>query len=124
MFSPHGLIVDDDAAVLALATAVLSGEGYHVRSAGSVLEGFARAVTSDDQLDFLVTDYDLGSSTGVKLASAVRSLYPGVRVLLMSGIRRDLVEGDVRVDAFLPKPFTATALKLAVASLLEPAVAA
>jgi CheY-like chemotaxis protein len=123
LYSPLGLVVDDDAEVLALATAVLSEGGYRVRCAGSMLEGFATAVASDHRLDFLVTDYELGSSTGTALASAVRSLFPAVRVLLMSGGCSDPGKDGIRIDAFLPKPFTPTALRQAVAKLLEPAAA-
>lgn len=113
-----GLVVDDNADVRALAGAVLIQEGYTVFAAGNAAEALRIARMPSCQLDFLLTDFEMGTVNGLEVADAVRRLFPSIRVLMMSGSHIERIAAAGRVDAFLAKPFTPTALRVKLRQVL------
>ncbi len=113
------LLVEDEAAVRDIATAVLELQGYSVLAAGDAAEALAIAEQSAG-VDLLVTDIVLpGDVNGRELAERLRACRPELEILYMSGYTDDpqLREGiDDRHAAFLQKPFTRGMLALKEAS--------
>jgi len=106
------LLVDDEEYIRAITADMLTELGYKVHAAESaavalaVLEGGLRP-------DVVMTDHLMPGMTGVELALAVRSRWPAVKLLLVSGFAD--VEG---LDPTLPrliKPFVQSELAAALA---------
>jgi PAS domain S-box-containing protein len=108
------LLVDDDAAVRAVAAEQLRDLGYTITEA----DGYAAAMTrieAGEAFDCIVSDVVMPGGDGIALAAAIRATKPGLPILFMTG-RADgkLVAGE-RV---LHKPFKLTELATAVADVI------
>ena len=70
-------------------------------------------------LDLLVTDVVMPNLGGAELAMCVRAVHPDLPIVFMSGHSDDvLVHAAVGSNVtFLPKPFTPSALRRAVAEV-------
>jgi DNA-binding response OmpR family regulator len=77
------LVVDDEAEVGEAIRRVLERAGFSVVVANGVSEGLAAAETR--QPDIVVTDMIMPKKNGIELIKAVRSRYPRVRVIAISG---------------------------------------
>jgi signal transduction histidine kinase/ActR/RegA family two-component response regulator len=116
------LVVEDDPAVREVVVQVLRTGGYHVLAAANAAEALDMAVTAPRTVDLVLTDLVLPGGSGVDAARRVAERFPGVRVLYMSGHGHDLMEGkgvDDPAGAFVPKPFTADALRARVREVLD-----
>ncbi|CAN5753394.1 hypothetical protein BH24GEM1_BH24GEM1_16500 [soil metagenome] len=73
-------------------------------------------------VDLLLTDVVMPASSGRELPEDITQRVPGLRVLFMLGYTADVVlrQGVVQEQvAFLPKPFSPSALALAVRRALD-----
>jgi DNA-binding response OmpR family regulator len=111
MSSNQVLIVDDDPAILEMIAELLSYEGYATVTCGEGREAaeFARA----EPPALILLDLMMPEMSGWQVISALRSAQQtrAVPVVLLSA-RRDLAEtaGDLKVAAYLEKPFDLDAL--------------
>ncbi|HEY3494977.1 MAG TPA: ATP-binding protein [Polyangiaceae bacterium] len=118
---PTVLLVEDDAAVRAVAERMLRRAGYTILSAEHAEQGLELARAHSGNIDLLVTDVVMPGLSGPELARQMRALRPGISTLFISGYARDhrLVEPDAQhAVAFLPKPFTREAFDAEVARLV------
>lgn len=104
------LLVEDDMLLRMSVGRGLERMGYRVRHAADGDQALARLAAERPAV--LVSDIRMPGLDGVELTRRARGLYPGLRVLLISGFAdeeaRMAVPGlDV---AFLPKPFTVKTL--------------
>ncbi|HWE44036.1 MAG TPA: response regulator [Gemmatimonadaceae bacterium] len=103
------LVVDDDAAVRAVAKRILERAGYRVLSAVSAAEAESVWASHDGPIDLLMTDLMMPDTNGADLAKHFIAARPQSRVLYTSGytgenvVRRGLIAGDA---SFLAKPFS------------------
>ena len=120
------LVVDDNSTNRFVFEAVLERAGHQVRLA-STAEEAARLCESLTGLDLTIVDVILGRSSGGAVGHELRRLCPGVPILFVSGSTLEdlgrlgslhLSEFSGPVD-FLPKPFTAEKLMMAVSALLR-----
>jgi DNA-binding NtrC family response regulator len=76
------------------------------------------------RLDLVITDYLMPSMTGEELVARVRERHPSVKALIVTG-HGDILDQEAPEwwtrEAHLTKPFSATTLKNAIASLIGPA---
>src|SRR6266545_109828 len=102
-------VVDDEAHVRKLVSAILTNLGYHVITAEAgdfAVTAFRKA---NPPIDLLVTDVVAPGMSGPMLADALVKIKPELKVLFISGydntqvVQRYVVEKGF---AFLPKPFT------------------
>jgi len=107
------LIVDDDQTMRTLIRRMLASKDFTVFDASSSEEALALIAEKRPTLDLLLTDVVMPRIDGHALASRVLREQPGVRVLYMSGCGLDVVAqyGVAASHDFLPKPFTARALR-------------
>ena len=110
MATTRVLVVDDDPLFLKLSRRALERLGVEVTLAGSIAE--ARGRLFNAWFDVAILDYFLrGQECGCDLVPALRGRYPGVRVVVLSGlgavaeiihhahaVGADLVESKTRVD--------------------------
>jgi signal transduction histidine kinase/CheY-like chemotaxis protein len=79
------LLVEDDSAVLALATDVLLDLGYRVVTASDAA-GALEILRRGEPIDLIFTDVVMpGGKSGIQLAAEARALRPDIKVLLTSG---------------------------------------
>jgi two-component system, cell cycle sensor histidine kinase and response regulator CckA len=116
------LLVEDDAAVRAVAERSLARFGYAVLSAERGEDAVAIAESHDGTIDLLLTDIMMPGMNGVEVASAIAKARPGILVFFMSGyadqdlVRRGLLEPGTH---FLQKPFTPQELAIRIRSILD-----
>lgn len=108
------LVVEDDDAIRALVTEVLSSSGYRVLQApegGRAIE----ILQSNEGIDLLVTDVGLtGGLNGRQVADAGRQLRPALPVLFITGYAASAAVGAGQLEPgmqVLTKPFTAAELE-------------
>jgi PAS domain S-box-containing protein len=114
------LLVDDDPAVRAIVSQLLTDRGYAVSTASDGDEAGAIAETTN--VDLLLTDIVMRGMSGRETADRLRVLRPGLAVLYMSGytddaiVRRGLLR---RGTAFIQKPFSSEELARKVRETIE-----
>jgi two-component system sensor histidine kinase EvgS len=107
------LLVEDEASILRLGTAVLEKFGYNVIAACTPGEAISMAEQSDIRIHLLVTDVVMPEMNGKELKTRIEKLIPDIKVLFMSGytgnliVHQGILEGDVQ---FLQKPFSVSSL--------------
>jgi two-component system cell cycle sensor histidine kinase/response regulator CckA len=102
------VLVEDQDAVRQALSRHLTRCGYHLHVFASPDELRARAGALDPRPDLLLSDVVLPGMNGVELARAVVPLWPGVRVLFMSGYTADVsvtAMQSVTEDTLITKPF-------------------
>lgn len=96
------LLVDDEELVRATTSYMLADLGYHVIEAASGEEALS-LIEAGQTLDVLVTDHLMPGITGTELARLVKSMRPGIGILLISGYaEREGLDPDI---PRLNKPF-------------------
>lgn len=97
------LIVDDDPVIAELVTTVLQMGGYEVLAASDGHQAL-NMVESDQRIGLVVSDIVMPGMTGVQLCKTLRSRWPDLKCILMSGYDMGLLGAEKGVD-FLAKPF-------------------
>jgi two-component system cell cycle sensor histidine kinase/response regulator CckA len=115
------LVVEDDDPVRALLREVLRRQGYSVLEACDGNAALQLADSNKLPIDLLVSDCLLPSLSGAALGRALRSRFPALRVLFVSGYPSvEAAGGELTdpCDCFLQKPFNPNALAAVVRRLL------
>ena len=117
------LLVEDDAMVRTIVTAMLEGLGYHVLAVTCGADAVELAVGGRAQIDLVLTDLAMPTMDGRATAQALRQVLPAIKVLYMSGYAHDVVtRGGGAFEpgtAFLQKPFGAHELAVRVRDVLD-----
>jgi DNA-binding NtrC family response regulator len=98
------LLVEDDALVRHVVTAMLHVAGHTVVGAATPREARAAVAGTAEPFDLIVADVRLSESSGPELITELRWLQPEARYLLMSGY--SFADDDLGDVPFLAKPFT------------------
>jgi CheY-like chemotaxis protein len=107
------LLVEDEAAVRGLAKKVLTQKGYRVLEASDGAIALRIAASHVGEIDLILTDVEMPNLGGRGMVEELRELSPDMRVLFMSGFRKDEVFADAKAAAntpYLQKPFTSETL--------------
>jgi CheY-like chemotaxis protein len=114
--NPIILCVDDEPNSLILRKLVLEKAGYRVLTA----ESLARAleVLSSSQVDLVLSDQLMPGGTGTELARQVKTLFPKLPVIVISGVN-ELPSDAANADLFISKTEGPAAMCQNIASLLE-----
>jgi len=119
---PTILLVEDDGTLRATIRRGLLQAGFEVLDAAGGAEALVVNEVHHGLIHLLVTDVVMPDVSGRELASRLRALRPGLKVLYMSGYSADSFRAAGALgaaEAFVQKPFTTSALVGAVRSLLE-----
>ena len=103
------LVVDDDDQIKALARRTLSEDGLSVIVAASAEEALSLCKRHNKKIDLLLTDMVLPKMTGIELADQLKSAYPEIKIIYMSGYTDHSVLSDGMLapdKSFIQKPFT------------------
>jgi DNA-binding NtrC family response regulator len=83
--TPLALVVDDDRGVCSLVGRILRRQGLRVLEASSGEQALRVAAGIPDGLDLLVTDVAMYEVDGFQLANTLRTRWPELPVLVVSG---------------------------------------
>ncbi|HUQ99140.1 MAG TPA: response regulator, partial [Gemmatimonadaceae bacterium] len=115
------LLVEDEAAVRSLAKKILRSHGYRVLEASDGAIALRLAAGHVGEIDLVLTDVGMPNLGGRGMVEELRELSPEMRVLFMSGFRKDEVFSDASVakrTPYLQKPFTGEQLAAQVRAAL------
>jgi signal transduction histidine kinase/DNA-binding response OmpR family regulator len=101
------LLVDDEAALVLLATRALEEQGYAVTACVSALDATAAFMRDPLSFDLVVTDLNMRGTSGFQLAEQLRAFRPELPVIVMSGYVNDDLASQATalgIAAFLDKP--------------------
>lgn len=115
------LLVEDEAFVRKVTEEVLTSAGHRVIVAQNALEAVQACRGAPLPVHLLLTDIILPGKSGRDLARECRLLFPGIRVLLMSGYAEQSAwsESGRESDEYLGKPFSTHTLLRKVREVLE-----
>jgi PAS domain S-box-containing protein len=119
----HVVYVDDYEALVSLVSRTLRKRGHRVTTFGSAQAALDGLHDLKEPVDLLVTDQNMPDMSGVELAQAVRTLWPGLRVAIVSGHVNDDLLGAAAaagVSTVLGKQDSMAALAESLRGLLEP----
>jgi len=122
---PRGVILlaDDDTPVMEIARSILERRGYRVHCADSGSSALGVALNLEGPPDLLLTNLVLPGMTGPELAERVRTRWPGVPTLFMTGYTeggwaREFEMRPGRTHEILQKPFDPNTLVRRVREVL------
>jgi CheY-like chemotaxis protein len=92
--------VDDEENALILRRLVLEKSGFEVLTASSARE--AQEVLATRSVDLILSDQLMPGITGTELARTVKSIYPQIPFVLVSGVN-EMPEGIELTDMFISK---------------------
>ena len=104
---PRILVVDDETSIRESLGMLLVASGYDVAEAENGVS--AVLLLSRKVPDLIVTDLNMPNMSGIELISHVRSRYPSISIVAMSGdYEGDAVPAGIVADRFYPKGNTPT----------------
>jgi two-component system, cell cycle sensor histidine kinase and response regulator CckA len=102
------LVVDDEPSLSRAASRLLHSMGFEVFVATVAQEAVEICRARGAEIDAVLLDYHLQGTTSMEALRQMRSLRPGIKVILMSGYGKPESVANfagMRLDGFLPKPF-------------------
>ena len=116
------LVVEDEPAILEMATIMLQGLGYTVLAATTPNEAIRQSKEHAGKIDLLLTDVIMPEMNGRDLAGRLHVNQPWVKCLFMSGYTADIIAHQGVLDEgihFIQKPFSHAALATKVREALD-----
>ena len=113
------LVVEDDADVAELAGHVIREIGYRVRVVASARAALD-VLREDEPIDVVFSDIMMpGGMTGAELGRAVRAQFPGVGILLATGVSDAAAGAEAQGFQLITKPYHARELATALAAQMR-----
>lgn len=115
------LVVDDEAGVRAPIARMLKHLGYFVLEASNGEDALQVISEYGAPVHLVISDVRMPEMDGAELAEMLRSAFPDMRLLLISGVGAHAVDVSQQIEGcrFLAKPFTLEELAVTVRSLLD-----
>jgi two-component system, cell cycle sensor histidine kinase and response regulator CckA len=120
----HGeavLVVEDEPALLSMNEMMLDRLGYRVLAASTPEEAIRLAEQHANEISLVITDVVMPGMNGRELAERLQSLYPGIKIIFMSGYTADVIAHRGVLDEnvnFIQKPFSKKDLSIKVREVL------
>jgi PAS domain S-box-containing protein len=124
--APRGLetilLVEDEPAILNMASMILTKQGYIVLQANIPREAIRLARESNNEVHLLITDVVMPDMNGRDLAKSLQSQHPNLKCIFMSGYTADVIAHHGVLDDdlhFIQKPFSLPDLAVKVREVLD-----
>ena len=118
------LLIDDDADILFTFSAVIEGEGYHLKSFNNPHEALSHFSQVDPYYyDLVIMDIRMPGMNGIQLYSKLKVMNPEIKVLFLSAL--DAVEEllsifpDIKVSEIIRKPIEPRSLISKASEILK-----
>ncbi len=118
----HVLCVDDDPAMVLMVDGLLRRAGYAVTTLEDPAAALAYLLAHPDEVDVVVTDYNMPEMNGMELAAAIRRAIPRLPIIVTSGFISDEMRqqaAELGIGALLQKEYTLERLAGLVHKALE-----
>lgn len=116
------LLVEDEPMLMNMQKVILEKLGYHVLAASLPSKAMALARQHTNEISLVITDVVMPEMSGIALVEQLKTLYPGMKNLFMSGYTADAIahknDTNKRVN-FIQKPFSINDLALKVKEVLD-----
>ncbi len=106
---PVSLVVDDEPSVRRYMSTILQGENFRTLEAEDGVHALQIVQELRGSVDLIVSDIQMPNGDGLSLAHAIKSSFPSIPVILVSGNAKPDAEFE-----FVDKPFGPAALMKAV----------
>lgn len=116
------LVVEDEPMLLEIDNKMLGKLGYRVLAAGTPGKALSLAEEHAGEIHLVITDVVMPEMNGQHLAKGLQSLYPGIKILFMSGYTADVISHKGVLDEamnFIQKPFSMNDLAIKVRMILD-----
>jgi CheY-like chemotaxis protein len=116
------LLVEDSEVVRELVREILERKGYVVLEASRGTDAILVCTGHEGAIHLILTDVVMPGMSGSELCARLTPLYPGVKVLYMSGYTDDAIVHRGILDpgtAYIQKPFSPDALARKVREVLD-----
>lgn len=118
------LVVDDSVTMRRIVANSLKNLGYENLVEAVDGKDALTKLTSDDQINFVITDWNMPVMTGLEMTKAIRGdeKYIKLPILMVTtrGIKEDIVEAlQAKVNNYIVKPFTPQILKEKIDQILS-----
>jgi CheY-like chemotaxis protein len=116
------LFVDDEAALVQLATGTLTGLGYEVVGRTGSMEALELFRARPDSFDLVITDMTMPNMTGSELAQQLMRIRPDIPIILCTGFSEAMTQEKARaigVKDFIMKPIVQRQMAEAIRRVLD-----
>jgi PAS domain S-box-containing protein len=116
------LLVEDEPAILNMASMILTKQGYTVFQANMPGEAIRLARENSKEIHLLITDVVMPEMNGRDLAKSLQSQHQNLKCLFMSGYTADVIAHHGVLDDgihFIQKPFSLPDLAVKVREVLD-----
>jgi PAS domain S-box-containing protein len=116
------LAVEDDPTTLKLLVKMLNTLNYRVLSADTPVKALQLAEKHSSEITMLITDVIMPEMNGAQLEQRMKTLFPNLKCLFMSGYTADLISPRGVLEHgvnFLQKPYSRTDLAVKIRAVLE-----
>lgn len=123
--SGHGetvLVAEDDPALLSMAKIMLEELGYRVLAADTPGKAIEMSEEHAGKIHLVISDVVMPGMNGRDLTERLRSQYPGMKILFMSGYTANVIANRGVLDEgvnFIQKPFSMKGLAVKVHEVLR-----
>ena len=116
------LIVDDEEVVLDVEGLMLKKMGFNILKANSSTKACRLYRNKKDDIDLVILDMIMPGDNGAATYKKLKTINPGIRVLISSGFWKDLNVRAILSDgknSFIQKPFKFAELTKKINSILS-----
>ncbi len=116
------LVVDDEPMIQNVIKNILERKGFEVNLASNGKKGLEILTHRNSDIGLVILDLQMPMMDGGTAYDQIKSLFPGIRVLIISGYDMDTLKSEVNLvsgDDFMLKPFTEDKLSAKVLNMLQ-----
>ncbi|MDD2462375.1 MAG: ATP-binding protein [Desulfobulbus sp.] len=118
----HILLVDDEKSIADVTTSMLERLGYKVTVRLSGFDALEAFRSLSDKIDLVIADLTMPQMTGLQLYREIKTIRPGIKVIICTGFSEQLDSDKSRVigiEGFLNKPVIMADLAHCVRQVLD-----
>jgi CheY-like chemotaxis protein len=116
------LFVDDEAAIIEIASEALEELGYHVTAKNDPSEALECFRSNAREFDIVITDLTMPKMTGIQMVREMKKIREDIPIILCTGYRQLVETEDIHsagISSVVAKPATSSDLAQALRRLMD-----